>query len=85
MSPSSEAERRPSPAQMAIGWVFAAVVIFLAQRDLRRRPPEAVRGPVMVWRAVAAVPPGAVAYLILGRRRTPLDASEELSDDPIPA
>jgi hypothetical protein len=85
MSPDREAERRPSPAQMAIGWAFAAVVIFLAQRDLRRRPPEAVRGPVGLWRAVAAVPPGAVAYLILGRRPMPLDAPDDLPDAAIPA
>lgn len=77
MSPAYEEERRPSPTRMAVGWVFAAVVIFLAQRDLRRRPPEAVRGPVMLWRAVAAIPPGAVAYLVFGRRRASSTASEE--------
>jgi len=77
MSPAHEAERRPSPAQMAVGWVFAAVVIFLAQRDLRRRPPEAVRGPVALWRTVAAIPPGAVAYLMFGRRRASSNASDE--------
>ena len=59
----------PQPIQMAIGWIIAAVLIFLAQRDLRRRPPEAVRGPVAVWRVVAGTPPGAVAYLVVGRRR----------------
>ena len=54
---------------LAVGWIVAAVLIFLAQRDLRRRPPEAVRGPVALWRVVAGVPPGAVAYLVFGRRR----------------
>ena len=68
MTAADERGQRP-PIQMVIGWVFAAVVIFLAQRDLRRRPPEAVRGPVAVWRVVAGIPPGAVAYLLLGRRR----------------
>ncbi|MCJ7781084.1 MAG: hypothetical protein MUQ27_09680 [Acidimicrobiia bacterium] len=81
MSPSNEAERRPPPIQIAIGWIVAALLIFLAQRDLRRRPPEAVRGPVAMWRLVAGIPPGAVAYLILGRRRM----SSPDADEPIPA
>ena len=70
MDETTNAQQRPSPAGMAIGWVVAALLIFLAQRDLRRRPPEAVRGPVVLWRVVAGTPPGAVAYLILGRRRS---------------
>ena len=58
-----------SPIGRAIGWIVGAVLIFIAQRDLRRRPPELVRGRVGVWRAVAMIPPGAVVYLICGRRR----------------
>lgn len=69
MNAADEQQKRPPPIQMALGWVVAAVLIFLAQRDLRRRPPEAVRGPVAFWRVIAGVPPGAVAYLIFGRRR----------------
>jgi hypothetical protein len=61
---------------MAIGWIVAALLIFLAQRDLRRRPPEAVRGPVAVWRVVAGIPPGALAYLIFGRRRMSSDVAD---------
>lgn len=61
--------RRPPAVQKIVGFIVAAVLIFLAQRDLRKRPPELVRGPVMLWRAVAMVPPGAVGYLLLGRRR----------------
>jgi len=68
--------QRPPPVQMAIGWIVAALLIFLAQRDLRRRPPEAVRGPVAVWRVVAGIPPGAVAYLIFGRRRMSPDVAD---------
>ena len=59
----------PRVAQMIFGWIVAAVIIFLAQRDLRKRPPELVRGPVGLWKAVAMAPPGAVAYLLFGRRR----------------
>ncbi|MGB9357787.1 MAG: hypothetical protein WCC01_04445 [Acidimicrobiia bacterium] len=81
MNPNPPDEQRPSPVGMAIGWVVAALLIFLAQRDLRRRPPEAVRGPVVLWRVVAGTPPGAAAYLLVGRRRSGSPASEE----PLPA
>jgi len=74
---ADDQQKRPPPIQMAFGWIIAAVLIFLAQRDLGRRPPEAVRGPVALWRVVAGTPPGAVAYLVLGRRRKPSDASDE--------
>lgn len=75
MNAADDQQKRPPPIQMAFGWIIAAVLIFLAQRDLGRRPPEAVRGPVALWRVVAGTPPGAVAYLVLGRRRKPADAS----------
>jgi hypothetical protein len=66
---AEHAGRCPSAARRVVGWIAAAVLIFLAQRDLRKRPPELVRGKVGFWKAVAMVPPGAVAYLLLGRRR----------------
>jgi hypothetical protein len=78
MNETTNDRQRPSPIGMAIGWVVAALLIFLAQRDLRRRPPEAVRGPVVLWRVVAGTPPGAVAYLVLGRRRVTSSESGEL-------
>ena len=77
MNAVDEQQKRPPPIQMAIGWIVAAVLIFLAQRDLKRRPPEAVRGPVALWRVVAGTPPGAVVYLIAGRRRKSADVLEE--------
>lgn len=70
----------PSAAQKIIGWIVAAVLIFLAQRDLRKRPPELVRGRVGMWKAVAMVPPGAVAYLLFGRRRALPEATVEVLD-----
>ncbi len=66
---AEHADRCQSAARRVVGWIAAAVLIFLAQRDLRKRPPELVRGKVGLWKAVAMVPPGAVAYLLLGRRR----------------
>ncbi len=65
-------------ARKVVGWIIAAVLIFLAQRDLRRRTPELVRGPVGLWKAVAMMPPGAVAYLLLGRRRAAPQATVEM-------
>ena len=81
--PAEEAEladQCPRIAQMVLGWVVAAVVIFLAQRDIRKRPPELVRGPVGLWKAVAMAPPGAVAYLLFGRRRAASPAAVDVSD-----
>ena len=75
--------QRPQPVQMAIGWIIAAILIFLAQRDLRRRPPEAVRGPVALWRVVAGTPPGAVVYLVVGRRRKSADVLEEAATEAV--
>jgi len=75
--------QHPQPVQMAIGWIIAAILIFLAQRDLRRRPPEAVRGPVALWRVVAGTPPGAVVYLIVGRRRKSVDVLEEAAAEAV--
>ena len=77
MNTTDREGQRPPPVQMAIGWIVAAVLIFLAQRDLKRRPPEAVRGPVALWRVVAGTPPGAVVYLVFGRRRKSADVLEE--------
>lgn len=67
---AKDEDRSPPPVQKVVGMIVAAILIFLAQRDLRKRPPELVRGRVGVWKVVAMVPPGAVAYLLLGRRRT---------------
>jgi len=78
-----EQQKRPPPIQMAIGWIVAAVLIFLAQRDLKRRPPEAVRGPVALWRVVAGTPPGAVVYLVFGRRRKSADVLDEAAAEAV--
>jgi hypothetical protein len=62
-------DRRARAAKKIAGLIVAAVLIFVAQRDLRKRPPELVRGRVGVWKVVAMAGPGAVAYLLFGRRR----------------
>ena len=81
---TEQADQCPAVAQRIVGWIVAAVLIFLAQRDLRNRPAELVRGKVGVWKAVAMVPPGAAAYLLLGRRRAvpaaPLEIPKSITD-----
>ena len=64
-------DSRPGMAEMRklVGFIIGIVLVVLAQRDLRKRDPELVRGPVRVWRVVALAPPGAVTYLIFGRRK----------------
>jgi hypothetical protein len=64
-----------------VGLIVAAVLVILAQRDLRKRPAELVRGRVGVWKVVAMVGPGALAYLLFGRRRAaPTLATSNLND-----
>ena len=65
-----ERRDRATPAiKKIVGLIVALVLVILAQRDLRRRPAELVRGRVGVWKVVAMVGPGALAYLLFGRRR----------------
>ena len=74
-------EDRCTPAiKKIVGLIVAVVLVILAQRDLRRRPAELVRGKVGVWKLVAMVGPGALAYLLFGRRRaTPTLATPDLN------
>jgi hypothetical protein len=80
-----EDKRQPPPIQKLIGFAVGVVMVFLAQRDLRKRPPDLVRGKTGVWKVVAMVPPGAVAYLIFGRRRRAVEAATPLLNDTIAA
>ena len=66
---SREDERQAPPIQKLIGFAVGVVLVFLAQRDLRKRSADLVRGRTGVWKVIAMVPPGAVAYLVFGRRR----------------
>ena len=64
--------RRLSPtARVAVWAVLAveAVLIGLAERDIQRRPAERIRGPKLLWRAVATQNViGPAAYYGFGRR-----------------
>jgi hypothetical protein len=47
------------------------VLIAAAERDIQRRPADKIRGPKLLWRALATQNIiGPAAYLILGRRRS---------------
>jgi len=66
-----EEDHSPGMAEMqkVVSFIIGIVLVILAQRDLRKRDPEMVRGPIKAWRVVALTPPGAVTYLIFGRRK----------------
>ena len=74
-------DRCTSAIKKIVGLIVAVVLVILAQRDLRKRPAELVRGRVGVWKVVAMVGPGALAYLLFGRRRaTSTLATPDLND-----
>ena len=65
--------QRLSPTARRVVWVLLAVEVVLitaAERDIQRRPPEGIRGPKLLWRAVATQNViGPAAYFGFGRRR----------------
>jgi hypothetical protein len=62
----SPAARRGVTALLGVELVFIA----WAQRDIQRRPADRIRGPKLLWRAIATQNVvGPAAYLGLGRRR----------------
>lgn len=79
---SAERKVRCTPAiKKIVGLTVAVVLVILAQRDLRKRPAELVRGRAGVWKVVAMVGPGALAYLLFGRRTTtPMLTTPSLND-----
>lgn len=64
---------RLSPAARGAVWAllaFEVVLIAFTQRDIQRRPAERIRGPKLLWRAVATQNViGPAAYFGFGRRR----------------
>ncbi|MBO0745761.1 MAG: hypothetical protein J2P43_12135 [Candidatus Dormibacteraeota bacterium] len=74
---SQQRDRRPRAAVAAL--VAAQIVIgSITVRDIRRRPPELVRGPRLLWMVWAGTNMmGSAAYWLLGRRRTPRTAAPE--------
>jgi hypothetical protein len=61
-----------SPRARRTVWVvlvLEAMAVAVAERDIQRRPAEGVRGPKLLWRAIATQNIiGPAAYLALGRR-----------------
>jgi hypothetical protein len=64
--------RRLSPAARGAVWAllaFEVVLIGVAERDIQRRPAGRIRGPKLLWRAVATQNViGPAAYYGFGRR-----------------
>jgi hypothetical protein len=62
-----------SPAARGAVWALLAlesVLICLAERDIQRRPPDRIRGPKLLWRALATQNViGPAAWYGVGRRR----------------
>jgi hypothetical protein len=63
---------RLSPTARCALWAllaFEVVLIGVAERDIQRRPAERIRGPKLLWRAVATQNViGPAAYFGFGRR-----------------
>ncbi|HEY1294991.1 MAG TPA: PLD nuclease N-terminal domain-containing protein [Chloroflexota bacterium] len=54
-------------ASVQIGLLIAALI------DIRRRPPEQIRGKKLFWTAVAFVNViGPISYFVFGRKRSPV-------------
>lgn len=63
------AERSPvEKAMVGVLLLVSLGIVGLAERDLRRRPAQQVRGSKLVWRLASLNAVGALAYLGLGRR-----------------
>jgi hypothetical protein len=64
--------RRLSPTARGAVWAllaFEVVLIGVAERDIQRRPADRIRGPKLLWRAVATQNViGPAAYYGFGRR-----------------
>jgi hypothetical protein len=63
---------RLSPTARGAVWAllaFEVVLIGVAERDIQRRPADRIRGPKLLWRAVATQNViGPAAYFGFGRR-----------------
>jgi hypothetical protein len=61
---------RSRPKRIALAALVLAEVglTALTWRDLRRRPPDQIRGSKRFWRAISTINPGnSVAYWLIGR------------------
>lgn len=61
----------PAKRRAVLGLLAAeGIVITLAERDISRQPAGRIRGPKLLWRAIATQNLiGPAAYLLVGRRR----------------
>lgn len=60
---------------MVVGGLVQLTLMVSAQRDISKRPAEAIRGPKWLWRLVSMINfVGPVAYFAVGRRRPGTDS-----------
>lgn len=55
-------------ATTAAAIAISVVVVLAAERDVQKRPGDAIRGPKLLWRLVCLNALGAVLYFRVGRR-----------------
>jgi hypothetical protein len=75
--PSRASTAGPSPLRRKIATAAILVslgIVGVAQRDLKRRPSEQVRGNRLLWRLLSLNALGAIAYFRWGRRPPALEA-----------
>jgi hypothetical protein len=63
-------KRKPNKYVLAVLLAVEVIIAALTFRDLKRRPPEEIRGSKRFWRVISLVNPGnSIAYWLFGRRR----------------
>ncbi len=66
---AASADAMPLGRRIAAGLILISFgAVFVAQRDLRSRPTEQIRGPKLAWRLGSSNALVALAYLRWGRR-----------------
>ena len=65
-------ERSPRERLLIVlGCIVSLGLVAGAERDIQRRPADAMRGSKLLWRVVSLNALGAVGYLVWGRRSRP--------------
>jgi hypothetical protein len=62
-------KRKPNKYVLATLAGAEVIIAALTFRDLKRRPPEQIRGSKRFWRVLSLINPGnSIAYWLVGRR-----------------
>ncbi len=64
--------KKPNKLVLVLVGVIHLAVTSLTWRDISRRPANEIRGSKMLWRIISgANTGGSLAYILVGRRRSP--------------